>query len=344
MKDAKYELLTEELRRKIRDGSLRPGDMLMSRSRMEKHYGISATTINRALDVLEREGLITRRQGKGCFVAEREYGGSNVVAIICPINANPSKTDISPFLVNAIVAALKDTGFLPVLFDSEDPEAGFASAMEQQAAGIFIVVTDMSGVEKPAERAQKAGVPVIFLDKKGRGGGYVATDHYTGARLAVEKAISLGYTRIYHLCDKTGVSSVDERKLGYAHAMTMANLNTRLIPVDVSRAAYISRFYEAMKENRDILDEKCALFTSNGDGMTGVWRAVWEIAPREYPALISFDDPDIVLPEGVPFINIVQDLQKIGAEAVRMLLANVLEGKPLEEVRIRPEIINGSRL
>ena len=336
MKDAKYEVLTGELRRKIREGSLRPGDKLMSRSQMEKHYRVSATTINRALDALEGEGLITRRQGRGCFVAE--YTGTGKIAVICPLSVKPNKTDISPFMVNAIVAAMKDTGYLPVLFDSENISGSFDLAIEQRVAGILVNAYDPSSVYSRTAAAERIGLPVVYLDKKGPGGGFVGTDHYRGAREGVEKALALGYTGIYHLCDKTGVSSVAERKLGYAHAMTLANLNTRLIPVEAARDSYADDFYRALLENRGVLSEKCAIFTTNGDGMKGVWRAVREIAPREYPALISFDDPDIELPAGVPFINIVQDLQKIGAGAVSMLLERIAGGRGPSERRISPEI------
>jgi LacI family transcriptional regulator len=274
-----------------------------------------------------------------------EYTGTDKIAVICPLSVKPNKTDISPFMVNAIAVALKDTGFVPLLFDSESVCRSFDAALEQKAAGILLNVYDRASLQSRVARAESMGLPVVFLDKKGPGGGFVGTDHYRGALKGVEKALALGYDRIYHFFENTDVSSVVERKLGYAHAMTLANLNTRLIPVDTSGEDYIARFYEAMTENKGILHEKCAIFTTNGDGMTGVWRAVREIAPREYPALISFDDPDIVLPAGAPFVNIVQDLQAIGAEAVGMLLTRITKGAGPSEKRISPEIrvVTGGR-
>ncbi len=344
MTTIKYELLAEKLRNKIQAGALKPGDRLLSRAALRDRYGVSATTINRALDALEGEGLITRRQGKGCFVAEKKYRGANTVAVICPMTVNPSKTDIAPFLVNAVASSLRDTGFAPLLFDSNDWKAGFASALRQKAAGVLTLVNEPAAMDYIAAEMKRTGIPVVYLDKEGPAGGYVGTDHYRGALLAVQKALDMGYRRIYHFFETTRFMSVTERKLGYAHAMTLADLNTRLIPVDVSEAGYISAFYNAMLANKSILGEKCAVFTTNGDGMTGVWRAVREIAPREYPALISFDDPDIVLPGGVPFINVVQDLSEIGSQAVKMLLDNILEGKPLSSVKISPEIIEGNKM
>ncbi|MBP5273393.1 MAG: LacI family DNA-binding transcriptional regulator [Abditibacteriota bacterium] len=344
MTTIKYELLAEKLRDKIQAGALKPGDMLMSRSQMEKHYKVSATTINRTLDALSEEGLIIRLKGKGCFVAEKKYRGAKTVAVICPMSVNPSKTDIAPFLVNAVASSLRGTGFAPLLFDSNDWKAGFSAALRQKAAGVLSMVNEPAAMDYMAAEMKRTGIPVVFLDKKGPAGGYVGTDHFRGALLAVQKALDMGYDKIYHFFETTRFMSVIERKLGYAHAMTLADLNTRLIPVDVSETAYIPAFYNAMLENREILKEKCAVFTTNGDGMTGVWRAVCDIRPDVYPALISFDDPDMALPEGVPFINVVQDLSEIGSRAVGMLLANILEDKPLSDVKISPEIIEGNKM
>lgn len=44
------------------------GDKLLSESDYVKSYGVSRTTIQRALKELERQGIIERRQGQGSFV------------------------------------------------------------------------------------------------------------------------------------------------------------------------------------------------------------------------------------------------------------------------------------
>lgn len=48
-----------------------PGDKLESGPRLAKHYGVARGTIDRALELLRREGLIVTRQGSGSFVRER---------------------------------------------------------------------------------------------------------------------------------------------------------------------------------------------------------------------------------------------------------------------------------
>ena len=55
-------------------GRRRPGSLLPSEREMAREYGINRLTARAALDELERRHLVSRRQGRGTFVAERiEY-------------------------------------------------------------------------------------------------------------------------------------------------------------------------------------------------------------------------------------------------------------------------------
>lgn len=58
------------LRRNIETGKWRPGQSIQSLDRLAEEYGISRVTARQAMTVLEDEGLIWRRQGKGTFVAK----------------------------------------------------------------------------------------------------------------------------------------------------------------------------------------------------------------------------------------------------------------------------------
>ncbi|MEP0944451.1 MAG: GntR family transcriptional regulator [Rhizobiaceae bacterium] len=53
-------------------GQWRPGEMLPSEFALAAELGVSQGTMRKALDVMTAEGLLTRRQGRGTFVAEAE--------------------------------------------------------------------------------------------------------------------------------------------------------------------------------------------------------------------------------------------------------------------------------
>ncbi len=61
--------IADQLRRRILEGDLRPGDRLPSESQICAECGVSRMTARAALSQLANEGLVVRRRGKGTFVA-----------------------------------------------------------------------------------------------------------------------------------------------------------------------------------------------------------------------------------------------------------------------------------
>jgi len=63
-----YLQLTEGIRRRILRGEYEEGDLLPTERELGERYGLSSTTIRRALGDLAHEGLLERKAGKGTFV------------------------------------------------------------------------------------------------------------------------------------------------------------------------------------------------------------------------------------------------------------------------------------
>ena len=62
----------------ISSGEWRPGDPVPSEATLMQQFGISRMTVNRALRELTAEGMVTRIQGSGTFVAELHRIASNL--------------------------------------------------------------------------------------------------------------------------------------------------------------------------------------------------------------------------------------------------------------------------
>jgi GntR family transcriptional regulator len=67
----RHEQLSDWLRREIDEGRLRADEQLPSESQLGRRFEVSRITVRRALQTLEHEGLIYRRQGLGSFVRSR---------------------------------------------------------------------------------------------------------------------------------------------------------------------------------------------------------------------------------------------------------------------------------
>jgi GntR family transcriptional regulator len=64
-----YEQVKRQVKGQVASGTLAPGDPLPSIRDLALSLLLNPNTVARAYRELEREGLITTRKGKGCFVA-----------------------------------------------------------------------------------------------------------------------------------------------------------------------------------------------------------------------------------------------------------------------------------
>lgn len=67
----RHEQLSDWLRNRIEDGTYEVDDQLPSEHQLTERFDTSRITVRRALQTLENEGLIYRRQGLGSFVRDR---------------------------------------------------------------------------------------------------------------------------------------------------------------------------------------------------------------------------------------------------------------------------------
>lgn len=75
---AQYERVHEQLKKEIVEQAFKPGDKLPSEKRLCDYFKVSRVTVRHALQQLEHEGLIYRKQGVGAFVSEKRMHQSIV--------------------------------------------------------------------------------------------------------------------------------------------------------------------------------------------------------------------------------------------------------------------------
>jgi GntR family transcriptional regulator len=65
-----YHQIADDMRTRIRSGSWPAGSRLASETELTRTYGASRITVRQALEILAREGLLSRQPGRGTFVLE----------------------------------------------------------------------------------------------------------------------------------------------------------------------------------------------------------------------------------------------------------------------------------
>jgi GntR family transcriptional regulator len=67
-----YYQLKEQIRKDILNGGYQEGDLIPSERELSDQYGLSSTTIRRALNDLVQENFLERKAGKGTFVRQKK--------------------------------------------------------------------------------------------------------------------------------------------------------------------------------------------------------------------------------------------------------------------------------
>jgi len=214
--------LARDLRDLMQSGQLQPGDRLPSYPEM-KLRGLGQNTVDRAHSMLELEGLIERRNGRGVFVAAPKKRISTGIIGFWPAVIN--EVD-SSFYWSQLVAGIRSTAgesgrSVLLLHDEEARSAGFWDSLE----GVVI-----SGREPDVEnilRYLPAGIPIAVILSEVPDVNRVLPDDFGGAHAATRHLLDLGHRRIG--CLLTRVCPVAERRLaGYSSALEDAGIEPAL--------------------------------------------------------------------------------------------------------------------
>lgn len=71
---ALYLQVRDALAERIASGAWKPGTPIANENELAREIGVSAGTVRKALELLEAQRLITRRQGRGTFVSDQASG------------------------------------------------------------------------------------------------------------------------------------------------------------------------------------------------------------------------------------------------------------------------------
>ncbi|MCG8514746.1 MAG: GntR family transcriptional regulator [Halanaerobiales bacterium] len=101
-----YQQIKQKIINKIKENVYRPDDKIPSERELCEIYSVSRTTIRKAIDELQAEGILCRKSGKGTFVTDKEIKvrekTGNILFLRC-VHSN----------IESSVSAVKDDVFYP---------------------------------------------------------------------------------------------------------------------------------------------------------------------------------------------------------------------------------------
>lgn len=162
---AKYLMIARELELLARRG----GQMckLPTEAALCQQYGCSRQTIRSALAVLEKKGLILRRQGSGSFVTRSAAKSSRQIAVLLP----DREEYLYPALLRQIRKEAAEAGFSTVCLETggswQREREHLTGLLRNPPAGVILEpICDVLGCgsEEPLAQLTGLGVPLVYLN------------------------------------------------------------------------------------------------------------------------------------------------------------------------------------
>lgn len=345
-------MLMEELKADILTGKIKMGDKLPSENQLSNRYKISRHTVRKALGLLEQEGLIEAKHGKGTFCAGQKVHlkSSRNIAVITTYMSDY----IFPRLIQGIDSVLTENSYSLLLKTTKNSRYNEAKCLEdiltKEIDGLIIEPSKSQIFCRHEELYQKLDtleIPYVFIQgcyPQMREKPHILMDDCKGGYLVTKHLIDLGHRNIAGIF-KADDSQGSERHKGYVNALQEAGI--------LYHPDWVIWFHT---EDRISMPEMALRFMlERGEPVEGIICYNDQIALEairtlkkvgvQVPKDISVTgyDNSILAENGVVHLTtIAHPQEKLGAMAARLLL-DLIHKKPLEASKesrvIEPELI-----
>ena len=255
---------------------------------------------------------------------------TNTLALVLTDITNPFFTVIA----RGVEDIASDAGFTVIYCNTDesvDEEAKYLQLLlQKQVDGILLVPA--RSTSRSIELIHEQGTPVVILDRRVSNVDVdiVRCDSVEGAYRLIKLLIDQGHRRIAVLSGPLGVSTAEDRVVGYRTAMTEAGVSVDGL---VFYGAYTQASgYEMAQQVLSQSPQPTALFAANNFIAIGALKALRDNGLKipEDISIVSFDElPPMPIAE--PFLTVAaQPAYEMGCKGTELLL-NRLKGEAPSE-------------
>lgn len=328
----KYWKLAEALRAQIAAGELLPGAQLPSVAQMQVQYGISLSTVNQAVALLEKDGLVVREQGRGTFVAQRPTTPT-VGTLGLVLHVEPLAGAYMTELLGGIRSEAQRQNLELLWLNDED----VSDCRKADAILMYCHPTEAYALNPPAN------LPNVLLFQHNADFTCVSTDDFNGAQIATRHLLEKGHRRIAYILSSNSDTISRQRLAGYQAALAEAGI----IP-DEKWVRFIApggvKNYRVDGEAvmRDWLQTNwrqlgcTAIMAHNDEAAIGVMKALREqgIAVPDDLSVVGFDGTELCELSTPMLTTVKVPLRELGASAVRLLAQQIGQNVVLEPQKL----------
>ena len=346
-----YEQMAEQLRGRIIGGEFAYGMQLPPEPELARDLSSSRETVRKAFKILEGQSLISKRKGKGTFVVYRKDAPAftetwrvGIVSCYQRLDGNLDES-YSATLFHSLFEGFSGCN---VEFINLDYQRSVLEVYQERRLDGLLLINPPKQVAESLGWLAKGNIPHVIISAsygsfREKGLVFIDTDNFGGAKRATEYLIKLGHRRIAYLSGKLDSCNAEDRLKGHVAALAENSI------------ARDDRYFYNTGEERDVkappafisqlLDggnPPTAVF-SGGPGLTmdllDVFKGRGVLIPEDM-SLVGFDDPAFCR-HMTPALTVVrQPVAKLGAEACRMLAAQLRNGgSPQPSIILETELI-----
>ncbi|RKN29175.1 LacI family DNA-binding transcriptional regulator [Micromonospora musae] len=299
---------------------------------VNNRYGVAQATVERVRQVIHQLGY-EASLGAQSLRSHR----TNVLGILV--------AEFEPFSTELLKGASKEvagTGYQLLAYSGGDGDGTAVGWERRSLARLSGTLIDGAVIVTPTVVETKQGFHVVAVDPHTGPSGLptVDSDNFAGAVIATNYLLSLGHRRIGHISGRPDLESARLREAGFRRAMADAGVpvDERLVRVGGFR---IESAATTAAELLALPDRPTAVFAGNdlsAISTVDVARNVGLTVPEDL-SVIGFDN----IPESAlvnpPLTTIAQPLQRMGAEALRLLIDLIGGVERDPHVRLPTELV-----
>lgn len=345
-----WKTIADDIARRISEGSLAPGHRLPPGEEIATQWGVSRHTAHRAIEELQRQGLVIRQRRWGTVVAGPAARSTGRVALMVDrfapaVNFPPAE------MLRGMQDGLGEDAQLLVIDSRSDPEveARRLANLSGEVDGLILVPTADPRNTARIQRLVDGGLPLVVLDRipEGLRADAVTSDNERATLDALHVLEERGHRRIgFFSFHKPDFSSVRERHAAYVAALEEVGLKDHA-PYERWFARELdgdtTRLFQAVKDALLALtygpEPITALFCVQDVFAAAALEAQVSLG-KELPLATFNDWPSVMLRTPPTTLRITQRAHDIGFSAAKLLLDRI-HGDRSEPrlVRVAAELI-----
>lgn len=343
-----YVQVKDALRERIR--TMEDEARLPARGDLSQEYGVTRTTIDRAISELIGEGLLVAKDGSGTYVvgesqaAERK--GVDSWGVILP----DIMQDTYPGILRGVEDAAEANRINVVICNTnnsiEKQTSYIEKLLESEVSGVVMVPAIRGSYDlEPFKRIQAKGIKLVFCNRgvPGIEAPIVASNNFYGGFLATSHLLKNGYRKVAYL-SRPAYSVAIERYQGYMGALSEAGMDIDEGRVrfeesyDIERPGYLSA--------RELLESKTgvdAIFCFNDVVARGAYEAAVDLGlrPGADVGLVGYDNTNVCGLFPVKLSSVLFKTYEIGSMAAKVLLEALSSEPPSPGAQhiFQPELV-----